>query len=95
MRLSFSWNEAKNKANFKKHGVWFEEAQNIWSDVKAIEFFDPDHSEDEDRYIRIGQARSRKVFLVVFCERANGTEIRIISARYATKGERDHYEKGI
>ena len=46
--VKFEWNEAKNVKNFEKHRIWFEEAQTVWTDALAAEFFDPDHSESED-----------------------------------------------
>ncbi len=95
MRYSFIWNEEKNQANFKKHSVWFEEASTIWTDPRAHEFFDPEHSTDEDRYIRIGHSTAHKFLLVIFCERDSGNVIRIISARKATREEREQYEEGI
>ena len=95
MLMKFGWDENKNRSNFKKHGVWFEEAQTIWADVKAVEFFDPEHSSDEDRFIRIGHSTRSRLILVVFCERAEGSTIRVISARKATTREKRDYEKGI
>jgi uncharacterized DUF497 family protein len=93
--MKFEWDENKNRSNFKKHGVWFEEAQTIGADVKAVEFFDPEHSSDEDRFIRIGHSTRSRLILVVFCERAEGSTIRIISTREATTREVRDYEKGI
>ena len=91
----FEWDEDKNKANFKKHEVWFEEAQTVWADASSQEFFDPEHSNDEERFIRIGHSSAPNLLLVVFCERENETIIRIISARKATPKERKEYEEGI
>ena len=93
--MKFEWDEDKNTANFRKHGVWFEEAQTIWADEKAQEFFDPDHSKDEDSFIRIGHSANPKLLLVAFCDRENGNTIRIISARKATNEEGKQYEEGI
>ena len=95
MKYSFTWDDEKNQANFKKHSVWFEEASTIWTDSRAHEFFDPKHSTDEDRYIRIGHSTGHKLLLVIFCERDSGNVIRIISARKATREEREQYEEGI
>ncbi len=95
MKYSFEWDDKKNVANFEKHGVWFEEAKTIWADRHADEVFDPDHSETEDRFIRIGVSSSQKTLLVVFCEREDGHVIRIVSARRATEKERKQYEEGI
>ena len=91
----FEGDEDKNKRNITKHGVSFEEAQVIWSDPKAVEFFDPDNSQDESRFIRVGTNIGRGILFVVFCERDDGDVIRIISARKATKNEREEYERGI
>lgn len=92
--MKFEWDDSKNRSNFKKHGVWFEEAQTAWTDQRSVEFFDPDHSEEEDRFIRIGCSTKNRVLLVVFCER-DGTTIRIISARKALTKEIKEYEKRI
>ena len=51
--MRFEWDDAKNTANFDKHGIWFEEAQTVWADGYAAEYFDPDPSESEDRFIRV------------------------------------------
>lgn len=93
--MRFDWDEQKNRMNFKKHGVWFEEAQTIWADLKSLEFFDPEHSTREDRFIRLGFSSKGALLLVVFCERLEGSVIRIISARKATANEVKEYEKGI
>jgi len=93
--MEFEWDELKNRVNYYKHRIWFEEAQSIWSDYLSIEFFDPEHSKNEDRFIRIGHSKSNKLLLVVFCERDCGNIIRIISARMATLNERKSYEEGI
>ena len=93
--MKFECDDEKNIANFRKHEVWFEEAQTIWADEKSQEFFDPDHSEDEDRFIRMGHSTKPRLLLAVFCEREEGSTIRIISARKATKEEEKDYEEGI
>jgi len=92
--MKFEWDEKKNRSDFKKQGIWFEEAQAIWVDSKSIEFFNPEHSSKEDRYIRIGHSTKSRILLVIFCER-EGSTIRIISARKATSQEMRDYEKGI
>jgi len=48
--MRFEWDESKNRTNYRKHAVWFEEAQTVWADSRSIEFFDPVHSEEEDRF---------------------------------------------
>jgi len=93
--MQWEWDEDKNLANFRKHQIWFEEAQTIWVDAESVEFFDSEHSENEDRFIRVGRSSKQRLLLVVFCERGEGEIIRIISARKATKLERTEYEEGI
>lgn len=87
MNLKFEWDENKNAANKKKHGVSFEEASTIFLNFPLEIFFDPDNSAQEERYIAIGFSRKNRLLLVVHCENAKGTIIRIISARNATKRE--------
>ena len=93
--MRFEWDSHKNRANFEKHGIWLEEAQTVWSNARSLEFFDVNHSENEDRFIRIGISSLARLLLVIFCERENETVIRIISARRATQRELEFYEKGI
>ena len=93
--MDFEWDPRKDSANQRKHGVRFEEAQTVWADDHAVEFYDPEHSDDEDRFLRIGHSTRPRVVVVVFCERQTGGVIRIISARKATKKEESQYEKGI
>ena len=93
--MVYEWDESKSISNYKKHGIWFDEAQTIWADDKSSEFFDPEHSSNEERYIRIGHSSSMRILLVVFCEKMEGEIIRIISPRKATKREVGEYEKGI
>ena len=92
--MIFEWDEEKNKNNFVKHGIWFEEAQTLWAE-DYLEFLDLDHSEQEQRFIKIGHSKKNRLILVVFCERLEGKVIRLISARKATKKEERQYEKGI
>jgi len=89
--IDFSWDDRKNKANQKKHGVSFEEAQTVFFDENAIEYFDPDHSEEEDRYLMLGFSYRLRVLVVSYSSRKNESEIRIISARRATKKEQKFY----
>ncbi len=92
--LKFEWDELKNRSNRKKHGVWFEEAQQVFDDPNAILYFDKDHSDEEDRFILLGLSFSSGPLVVVYCER-NENLYRIISARKATSRETKVYEKGI
>jgi uncharacterized DUF497 family protein len=89
--ISFSWNDRKNKANQKKHGVSFDEAKTVFYDENAIRYFDPDHSEDEDRFLMVGVSRNLRMIIVCHCFREEDSVIRIISARKATKSEEDNY----
>ena len=92
--IRFEWDEQKNKSNRKKHGIWFEEAQQVFNDPEAIRYFDLDHSNDEDRFLLVGHSGSGRLLIVVHCEQTHGV-IRIISARKATKKEAKTYEEGI
>ena len=88
--MKVSWNEAKNRANRKNHGVSFEEAARLFSSgTEYLEIFDETHSDLEDRFIAIGPIK-RGVVLVVWTERDEGT-VRIISARWATRKEERLY----
>jgi uncharacterized DUF497 family protein len=89
--ISFSWDDRKNTANQSKHGVSFEEAQTVFFDENAIEYFDPDHSKEEDRYLMLGISYRLGILVVSYTLRKDETEIRIISARKATKKEQKAY----
>ena len=89
--IGFSWDNRKNLANQKKHRVSFEEAQTVFFDEHAIEYDDPDHSESEDRFLMLGHSYRIRVLVVSYTLRKNDTEIRIISARKATKKEQRAY----
>jgi hypothetical protein len=93
--MKFSWDEEKNKQNYIKHGIWFEEAQTVWADPLSVEFLDPEHSQEEDRFLRIDQSTKERLLIIVFCERMEGKVIRIISARKTTKKEKKEYEEGV
>lgn len=87
MKIRFAWDESKNETNQKKHGVSFEEATEIFFNFPLEIFHDPDHSDQEDRYIAAGFSNRGRALLVVHCENKGGSEIRVISARKATKYE--------
>jgi uncharacterized DUF497 family protein len=91
MSLTFEWDRDKSKRNLKKHGVSFEEASTIFADPLARTIHDPLHSEQEDRYVSVGESRRQRILVVVFTER--GDNIRIISARVATRRERKDREE--
>ena len=90
-QIRFDWDERKNTANIKKHGVSFEEAQTVFLDENAIRYFDPDHSQDEDRFIMLGMSFKLRVLVVCHCYRASDSTIRLISARKANKKESQDY----
>ena len=85
--LRFEWDEKKNRDNQKKHGVSFEEAQTVFIDENAVEFFDPDHSRKEDRFLMLGISAKLRLLVVSHCYRRKESTIRIVSARKATKKE--------
>ena len=89
--ITFEWDEAKNRANNRKHGVSFEEAQTVFLDDNAIRYFDPDHSRDEDRFIMLGLSFRLRVLVVCHCYRADDAIVRIISARKANNEEASEY----
>jgi uncharacterized protein len=89
--LSFEWDERKSAANTKKHGVSFEEAKSVFVDERAKLIDDPDHSEDEDRFVLLGLSSALRLLLVCHCYRAEGNVIRIISARKASAHESKSY----
>ena len=93
MELVFEWNEDKNRENIRKHGVSFEEAQTVFLDEHATRFFDPDHSQDEDRFIMLGMSFKPRILVVCHCFRKNETTIRIISARKAVNQEARSYRR--
>jgi uncharacterized DUF497 family protein len=91
--IRFEWDARKSKINEKKHGVSFDEAKAVFFDERARLIPDPDHSEDEDRFILLGSSSSMKVLVVCHCYRGADDVIRIISARKATKTESSWYSR--
>lgn len=92
--IEFEWDTAKAAANLKKHQVSFEEAKSVFYDEFAVQFFDEEHSSEEDRFLLLGLNSEAKLLLVCHCEREHGQVIRIISARRATKRESAFYRGG-
>jgi uncharacterized DUF497 family protein len=88
--LNFKWDAHKNIQNKRKHGVSFEEAQTVFLDENAMAFFDPDHSQEEDRFIMLGLSIRLRVLVVCHCHR-QGKSIRMISARKANRREERDY----
>ena len=93
--MRFEWDENKNQINQEKHNVSFEEAQTVFYDDEALLITDPDHSEDEERFLLLGFSSVANMLVVVHCYRANDSVIRIISARKATKSEKSVYEENL
>lgn len=91
--MKFEWDENKNQIKQHKHGISFEEAQTVFEDVQAILFDDPDHSDQEERFLLIGMSTARGVCIVSHCYRGADDIIRIISARKAARTERSVYNE--
>lgn len=89
--LRFEWDTRKAVENEKKHGVSFEEARTVFFDERARLIDDPDHSEEEDRFILLGLSSRLRLLVVCHCYRSEGDTIRIISARKATARESKSY----
>ena len=91
--LHFEWDKSKATANLKKHGVSFEEAKSVFSDERAKLIADPDHSEDEDRFILLGYSSNMRLLVICHCYRTDESIIRIISARKANRREAASYKR--
>ncbi|MCQ2802080.1 MAG: BrnT family toxin [Bacilli bacterium] len=91
--ITFTWDERKKQINLKKHNISFEEASTVFYDECALFINDPDHSEDEERFILLGLSNNLNILVVVHCYRENDEVIRLISARKATKFEKGIYLK--
>ena len=92
-KIEFTWDDKKAANNLLKHKISFEEAQTVFDDENARLILDPDHSEDEERFILLGMSLRFKILTVVHCYRDNEENIRIISARMSTKIEQKQYEE--
>ena len=92
--IEFSWDARKARENLEKHRVSFEEASTVFYDESAIEFFDSEHSTDEERFLMLGLSGRLRIMVVSYCLRKEGSAIRIISARKATQKEEKVYIKG-
>jgi uncharacterized DUF497 family protein len=90
--MEFEWDPDKAARNLVKHGVAFAEAGTVFGDPLAITYFDPDHSDDEDRFLTFGESNQGRLLVVSHTDRED--RIRIISARIATRRERKIYEEG-
>ena len=89
--IRFEWDENKNEINKKKHHISFEEARTVFYDAEALVIDDPEHSEEEERFIILGFSKKANLLVVCHCYRASETVIRIISARKATTTESRQY----
>ena len=90
--MTFAWDENKAASNRSKHGVPFEEAQTVFDHPLYVDFYDLDHSGEEERYLIVGASDQRRLLIVSYMER--GDSIRLISAREVTRAEREAYEEG-
>ena len=89
--LHFEWDDEKAAANVRKHGISFEEAKSVFRDDRAKLIGDPDHSQDEDRFVLLGLSETLRLLVVCHCYRGENHVIRIISARKATTNESKSY----
>ena len=89
--ISFEWDPRKAATNAAKHQVSFEEAATVFEDESAMLINDPDHSDEEDRFILLGMSRLARILVVVHCYRESDEVIRIISARQAARQEKQQY----
>lgn len=92
MQIEFEWDAVKASSNKKKHDVGFEEAKTVFFDENALVMHDPEHSDDEDRFIILGKSAVDHLLVVCHCFRGKDSVIRIISARKATKKESLQYQ---
>ncbi|MBN1671022.1 MAG: BrnT family toxin [Kiritimatiellae bacterium] len=91
IEITFSWDDRKDRENKRKHGVSFAEAATAFADENARLKHDPDHSRDEDRFVLLGFSAKLRLLVVAHAYRQDETEVRIISARKATRNERRQY----
>ena len=90
--VDYEWDEEKAARNLEKHGISFADAATVFNDPLYVDFYDPDHSSDEQRYLVIGMSREGHLVIVSYTERND--VIRLISAREVTSAERKAYEEG-
>jgi uncharacterized DUF497 family protein len=90
--LRFEWDDLKNETNRRKHGVSFEEARSVFNDERGLLLDDPDHNEDEERFILLGLSSALQTLVVCHCYRCEDDAIRLISARRANRQEQENYE---
>jgi uncharacterized DUF497 family protein len=90
--VDYEWDHEKGASNLEKHGVSFEEAATVFDDPLYVDFYDPDHSVDEHRYLIMGQSTAGRLLIVSYTE--THRVVRVISAREVTAAERRAYEEG-
>lgn len=90
-KMKFDWDTNKAASNLSKHGVSFEEAETVFDDSLYVDFYDPEHSVNEERYLIVGESKRGRLLIVSYTER--GDSIRLISARELTRLEREIYEE--
>ena len=90
--MSLEWDEHKARANLEKHGISLEEAATVFGDSLHVDFYDPDHSSEEQRYIMLGASTEGRLLMVSYTQR--GEVVRLISSREVTSAERKAYEEG-
>jgi uncharacterized protein len=90
--MECKWDKVKAAGNLSKHGVSFEEAKTVFDDPLYVDFYDPSHSESEERYLIVGVSSQKRLLIVSYTERGNS--VRLISAREVTRREREAYEEG-
>lgn len=92
-RIEFTWDPRKNEVNRRKHHVSFEEARTVFYDDDALVIGDPEHSQEEDRFLILGFSAQARLLVVCHCYRESESVIRIISARKATRNESKQYDE--
>ena len=91
--MRFEWDEQKTVTNKKNQGITFQEASTVFEDGNALLIADPEHSDDEDRFLLLGLSTRLNLLVVCHCVRCGDTVIRIISARKATTNETKQYNE--
>ena len=89
--IRFEWDESKNQANIHNHQISFGEAKSVFYDPNALLIHDPDHSENEDRFVMLGMTEKLRLLIVCHCYREDDEVIRLISARKANTAEKMQY----
>ncbi|MEH2050382.1 BrnT family toxin [Nostoc sp.] len=90
--MKFEWDENKATINLLKHQVSFEQAKTVFDDPLYVDFYDPDHSDAEERYLIIGESSRERLLIILYTERGNS--ISLINAREVTRSEREAYKEG-